>query len=229
MAEPYLPNAKKWQTFTLEPNRKQQIILAVDSGGTPSTKEEDFWDGDIPWLTPKELSDNTKLLYSSTERNISKHGLENSSVKMLPPDSVLLTKRAPVGLVAINTVTMGTNQGFLNFQCGKNLHHLYFAYWLRANTPYLHAVANGSTYDELYKADLFEFQIAVPPVEYQVKVLSVLSVMDFLISLKRPLEHTLQSNGILQKLSKQNNKLYELKSALTYLLLSGELDVNEIK
>jgi len=62
---------------------------------------------------------------------------------------------------------MATNQGFLNFQCGPGIRPLYLAYWFRANKPYLDLIANGSTYPELYKGDLFEFHIAVPSLEEQ--------------------------------------------------------------
>jgi hypothetical protein len=101
MAEPYLPNFKNWDTYTLEPNKKLDVIIQVDSGGTPNTKDESYWDGNIPWITPKEFSNNDNLYYQHTERYITEKGLANSSAKIIPAYSVLLTKRAPVGLVGI--------------------------------------------------------------------------------------------------------------------------------
>jgi type I restriction enzyme S subunit len=228
MANPYLPNTKNWETFTLEPNVKDEVIVKVDSGGTPNTKEESYWGGDIPWITPKEFSNNEALYYQHTERYITKEGLANSSAKIIPAYSVLLTKRAPVGLVGINTVDMATNQGFLNFTCGSKLLPAYFANWLKLNKPYLQAISNGSTYDELYKSDLFEFQIAIPPVDYQKKVLAILSSIDLLIKLKEPIETIMTSQNNLEWIANQNERLNKIKDILIYQLFSGEIDANNL-
>ena len=102
---------------SLEPDLKGKLIRRVDTGSTPSTRHEDFWDGDIPWLTPKEVTGLTDGLFvSRTERTITKSGLESCSAKLLPSGTVMLTKRAPVGVAVVNAVPMATNQGFLNFQ-----------------------------------------------------------------------------------------------------------------
>ena len=150
MASPFLLHPDGWPVTTLEPNRLSGFVLRVESGGTPRTSVEQFWDGDIPWLTPKEVTRGNDGLYvSSTERSISEAGLSASAAKVMPAGTVMLTKRAPVGAVAIAAVPMCTNQGFLNFVCGPKLLPAYLAYWLLANRPYLDAVANGSTYPEL--------------------------------------------------------------------------------
>src|ERR1044071_4510282 len=172
MAKPFLSSPAHWIRGTLEPDPFLGLINQVDSGGTPSTTSAEYWDGDVPWLTPKEITSLTDGVYvSNTERKITERGLKHSGAKLLPIGTVLLTKRAPVGAVAINAVPMATNQGFLNFQCGPNLRPLYLAYWLRVNRVYLDAVANGSTYPELYKSDLFEFEISVPSLDEQDAIL----------------------------------------------------------
>src|SRR5690348_12340323 len=115
MAEPYLESPSHWTRITLESDPRSVFIIGVDSGGTPSTKNSANWDGDIPWLTPKEITDLTDGLYvSKTERMITKQGLKGSAAKLCPPGTVMLTKRAPVGAVALNAIPMATNQGFLN-------------------------------------------------------------------------------------------------------------------
>ena len=166
MAKPLLDCPREWFHGTLEPNSKLGLILQVDSGSTPSTTDEENWDGDIPWLTPREITGIVDGIYvSKTERTITKKGLDGCAAKLLPPGTVMLSKRAPVGAVVINAIPMATNQGFLNFRCGKRLNPLYLSYWLRTNKPYLDMVANGSTYPELYKGDLFEIEIAVRSLE----------------------------------------------------------------
>jgi type I restriction enzyme S subunit len=206
------------------------LIEKVESGGTPSTTVEEYWDGDIPWLTPKEITGFTDNLFvSRTERMISEKGLSDSAAKLLPPGTVMLSKRAPVGAVAVNAVPMSTNQGFLNFRCGSELRPLYLAYWFRANAPYLHLIANGSTYPELYVGDLFEFEIAVPPLKTQDNIIELLSAIQFVTGLGLPLEQSVTTPEHLFSMQEQNRRLAIMKDAILPLLLSGELDVSEIK
>ncbi len=191
MAEPLFRGPKHWFRSTLEPSATDGVIIQVDSGATPSTRNSQNWDGDIPWLTPKEITGFTDGVYvSKTERTITAQGLHGSAAKLLSPGTVLLTKRAPVGAVTINAVPMATNQGFLNFKCGPKLRPLYLAYWLRVNRPYLAMVANGSTYPELYKGDLFEFEMFVPPLKEQDSILNVISALQYVSLLGQPLEQS---------------------------------------
>ncbi|MDI1433876.1 restriction endonuclease subunit S [Polyangium sorediatum] len=226
MAEPYLICPKSWRRSTLEPDG--DLITRVDSGGTPSTSVDAYWDGDLPWLTPKEITSlQDGLFVSRTERSITQLGLEHSSAKLLPPGTVMLSKRAPVGAVAVNAVPMATNQGFLNFRCGPALRPLYLAYWLRANRPYLDKVANGSTYPELYQSDLFEFELAVPPLDVQDRIIEVLSALQFAALLGLPLEQSVTRPEAMVALQAQNRRLSSIRDALLPQLLSGALDVSK--
>jgi|SRR5579884_1687824 len=230
MADPLLRCPYHWLQTTLVPNQKVGVIIHVDSGGTPGTADSENWDGDIPWLTPKDITDTPDGIFvSKTERTITKRGLQNSSAKLLPVGTVMLTKRAPVGAVAINAVPMATNQGFLNFQCGPKLRPLYLAYWFKANKIYLDMVANGSTYPELYKSDLFEFEIAVPPLEEQDAILSVISALQYVSMLGLPLEQSVTDPKDMIIMQEQNRRLRSIRDAILPLLLSGELNVSKIK
>ena len=229
MAKPYLRCPPGWHRATLEPDKRGEIILRADSGGTPSTTVEEYWDGDIPWLTPKEITGFIEGLFvSRTERSITQLGLDGSAAKLFPPGTVMLSKRAPVGAVAVNAVPMATNQGFLNFSCGKLLRPLYLAYWLRANKPYLDKVANGSTYPELYQGDLFEFEIALPTVETQDRIIEVLNALQFATLLGLPLEQSVPSAERMVLLQEQSRRLSEIRDAILPLLLSGALDVTKL-
>lgn len=229
MAEPLLKCPSNWVHTTLEPNPESELITYVDSGGTPSTKNEENWDGEIPWLTPKEITNFTDTIYvSDTERKITDKGLTNSAAKLLPTGTVMLTKRAPVGAVAINAVPMATNQGFLNFQCGSQLRPLYLAYWFKANKVYLNMIANGSTYPELYKSDLFELHIAVPSLEDQDAILSVISAIQYVSLLGLPLEQSMTTPEQMIRMQEQNRRLRMIRDAILPKLLSGELDVSKI-
>lgn len=229
MAEPYLHCPMEWLHATLEPDPQAEIIIRADSGGTPSTTVDEYWDGDIPWLTPKEITGNVDGFFvSRTERSITELGLTKSAAKLMPPGTVMLSKRAPVGAVAVNAVPMATNQGFLNFHCGKQLLPLYFAFWLRANKPYLDKVANGSTYPELYQNDLFEFQIAVPPIATQSRIVEVLSALQFATLLGLPLEQSVTQPEHMVALQQQNRRLSQIRDTILPALLSGVLDVSRI-
>jgi type I restriction enzyme S subunit len=229
MAKPFLTCPPHWLRGTLEPDPVLGLILHADSGGTPSTAESAYWDGDIPWLTPKDISDHVdRILVSSTERMLTRKGLLNSGAKLMPPGTVMLTKRAPVGLVAINAVPMATNQGFLNFQCGPLLRPLYLAYWLKVNRPYLEMVANGSTYPELYASDLFEFEIAVPALDIQDAILKVVNAVQYIQLLGLPLEQLASTPEQLTEVQGHNRRLRAVRDALLLKLLSGELDVSRL-
>lgn len=228
MAEPYLLPRNGWINGTLEPSKDIGLILAVESGGTPKTGVDEYWEGDIPWLTPKEITVNDGIFASSTERQISELGLKNSSAKLLPAGTVMLSKRAPVGAVAVNTVPMATNQGFLNFTCGPKLRPLYLAYWFKINKPYLDAVANGSTYPELYKSDLFEFQIYVPDIKTQDEILKVISALQFCRLSGDALEQSVIDLDELSKIRNESRELNETIKKLMFLLFSGELSVSDL-
>lgn len=230
MADPYLRTPKDWVKTTLEARSDSHYITRVDSGGTPSTSIDEYWDGDIPWLTPKEITNlNDGLFVSRTERMISEEGLRNSAAKLMPVGTVMLSKRAPVGAVAVNAVPMSTNQGFLNFQCGKLLRPLYLAAWLRVNKPYLDKVANGSTYPELYVGDLFEFQISIPPLEIQDQIIRVINAIQFASLLGPPLEQTTVTADRMASLQDQNYRLERLRDAILPALLSGDLEVPALR
>ena len=230
MAEPLFICPADWYRGTLEPSATSGLILSADSGGTPSTSVDEYWDGEVPWLTPKEVTRlGDGLFVSTTERMITEEGLAASAARLMPAGTVMLTKRAPVGAVAVNAVPMATNQGFLNFRCGPRLRPLYFAYWLKANRPYLDAVANGSTYAELYVSELFEFEIAVPPVATQDRIVNLLGALQFVSLLGLPLEQSMSDPTLMIAVQDQSRRLSRIRDGLLPLLLSGAIDVSHCR
>jgi type I restriction enzyme S subunit len=226
MAEPYLNHPTDWRTGTLDPSPDGEFIVGVKTGSTPRTSQPEFWGGDNPWLTPKEITGGTWPTYvTTTDRTLSESGLASSSARLLPPDTVMLSKRAPVGLVAINKVPMATNQGFLNFTCGPGLRPAYLAYWFVANRKYLDKIANGSTYPELYNADLFEFQISVPSVEDQDRIVSLLRALQFVYELGPAMSIIDVPESIATDHDMDRDRLNGLNASLLSALLSGTLRV----
>jgi type I restriction enzyme S subunit len=196
MTKPLYHYPRDWSVADLEQDPNNGVISEVRGGGTPSTTEPDYWGGPILWLTPREITnDRTFHFVSTTERTITEKGMESSAAKVLPPGTVMLTSRAPVGDVVINRAPMATNQGFLNFKCGERLLPEFLYYWFKANRPYLDVVANGSTYPELFSTDLFEFQIGLPKIEEQRRIIKILGALDDKIELNRQMNKILQSIG----------------------------------
>lgn len=219
-----------WELVSLFPSKTTGVVLRVTSGGTPSTAKDELWDGGIPWLTPKEVTKLRDNLYvSETERTISEEGLKNSAAAFLEPGTVMLTKRAPVGAVAINAVPMATNQGFLNFTCGQKLRPLFLAFWLRLNVDYLQQMANGSTYLELYQNDLHDVLVSLPPVEIQDGILHAAKSLQFLCLVAEAEQQLSGSVELLRDLKDRTARLRQRKDYLLRKLFLGEIAPSDIR
>jgi len=164
----------------------KQVKLAdyarIVSGATPKTSDPRYWNGDIYWVTPKDISDLAGYPYlDSTPRTLTAEGLASCSAEMLPPGSVLLSSRAPIGLVAVNRIPVATNQGFKSFvpdSASLNAGFLY--HWLRANRAFLEDLGRGATFKEISKAVVSRIEIPLPPVDEQKRIAAVLDKADLL-------------------------------------------------
>ncbi|MCM8594660.1 restriction endonuclease subunit S [Accumulibacter sp.] len=169
-----------WPTVRLED------CAEIVSGATPSTSESAYWDGDVCWATPKDLSELEGAYISDTPRKITRSGLQSCAATVLPPDSVLFSSRAPIGHVAINTVPMATNQGFKSFVPNRERVHAKFLYhWLRRNRPYLESLGNGATFKEVSKAVVARIEIPLPPLPEQRRIAEILDKADALRAKRR--------------------------------------------
>lgn len=106
-------------------------VAEIVGGGTPKTKIKEYWNGEVPWLTPRDLSNFSGRYISRGERNISKLGLNSSSAKILPKGAVLLSSRAPVGYLAITLNEITTNQGFRSLIPNFKTDSLFLFYLLK--------------------------------------------------------------------------------------------------
>ena len=168
-------------------------IAHVVGGGTPSTKEEANFNGDIPWITPRDLAGYPYRSILRGERNISEQGLRNSSAKLIPQDSVLLTTRAPVGYVAIAGVPVSTNQGFRSLVPRDGFSSEFIYYLLKANTEYLKNYASGTTFGELAGTTLQRLRFRFPPLQEQCAIAHILGTLDDKIELNRRMNQTLEA------------------------------------
>lgn len=164
----------------------------VYSGGTPSTKNAEFWDGDIAWITPKDLAGYSKKKISKGERNITDAGLSGSSANLIPAGSVLMSSRAPIGYVAIANNELSTNQGFKSINCDECIClNEYIYYWIKSNIEYIKSKANGSTFKEISGSSFKNLDVDVPDLETQKKIVRTLSALDQKIELNNQQNDTL--------------------------------------
>ena len=136
-------------------------IAEVVGGSTPKTNIEKYWDGDFLWVTPAEIASDTGLL-NSTERTITKEGVDSCSLKVLPRGTVLLSSRAPIGKVAIVGKEMYCNQGFKNLICRERVNPWYIYHLLKYNNEYLNSLGRGATFKEISKSIVENIYIPIP-------------------------------------------------------------------
>lgn len=165
----------------------------VVSGGTPSTKIEEYYGGSISWITPKDLSGYEKRYIYKGERNITEKGLNNSSAKILPKGTVLFSSRAPIGYVAIAGQELATNQGFKNIICNPKIVNNHFMYYkLKTLKEHFESIAGGSTFKEVSGKIVKEQEILLPPLHEQEKIVRVLTALDDKIELNTEINQTLE-------------------------------------
>ncbi|MBM3859977.1 MAG: restriction endonuclease subunit S [Verrucomicrobia bacterium] len=149
-------------------------MCEVLNGGTPKTGVAEYWDGKYLWITPAEMGKRLSPYADDTERKITDAGLQNSSARMLPPHSVILSSRAPIGHLVINTKPMATNQGCKGLVPGKELHHKFLYYYLSSIVDLLNELGTGATFKELSGGKLKEVTIPLPPLAEQERIVGLL-------------------------------------------------------
>ena len=156
-------------------SKRLGYVSTIFKGGTPKRNVDRYFQGDLPWARPVDITALQGALYiHDTEIHISEEALENSAARRLPPGTVLLTSRATIGETAITTVPMATNQGFSNFVCNEQLLNIYLLYYLQAITDLLISLGSGSTYLEVTKGTLVGVRIPLPPLSEQTQIANFL-------------------------------------------------------
>jgi type I restriction enzyme M protein len=151
----------------------EDSLFHVESGGTPKSDIEEYWGGGIPWATLVDLpASNFISEITATKRTISEKGLRESSAKMIPANSVVVSTRATIGRIAINRVPIATNQGFKNVVIKDSARAVseYVALALTKLVPTMEAWATGGTFAEISKSQFCKLQIPLPPLELQKEI-----------------------------------------------------------
>ena len=168
-------------------------IGTIVGGATPSTKNTSFYDGNIPWLTPKDLSVNSNKYILRGERNITEAGFKSCSCKMLPKGSVLFSSRAPIGYVAITANDMCTNQGFKSVIPNEETDSEFLYYLLKYNKDNIASQGSGTTFAEVSGKTMKEIEVMVPKeTDDQRRIASILSSLDRKIELNNMINADLE-------------------------------------
>jgi type I restriction enzyme S subunit len=184
-------------------------VSEVIGGGTPSTSVPEYWEGEIVWLTPTEITSQDGEFVSNSNRKISELGLKNSGAQMLPKGSVILTSRASVGFVAISAIELCTNQGFQSLVPNDSVLAEFLMFWIQQNRSEFESRSAGSTFKEISKSNVKSIKLSLPPLSEQRRVVEVISTID---EVKGKTEIAI-------------NEAKRLRSGLLSDLLSGEHEI----
>ncbi|MGO4916548.1 restriction endonuclease subunit S [Pseudogemmobacter sp. W21_MBD1_M6] len=149
-------------------------VCAIQNGGTPKSNIADYWGDEVPWLTPKDMGQQETAYVADTPRMITKIGLSKCSAKLIPVGSVIMSTRAPIGHLSINTVPMAFNQGCRGLTPSDKLDLKYLFYFLTGNVEHLQELGTGATFKELSAGSLKGYEIPIPPLKEQKRIVAVL-------------------------------------------------------
>ena len=144
-------------------------ICEIVGGSTPKSNVSEYWDGDVKWITPAELNDDSYVLYDSV-RKITELGVQKTGLTSFPAGTVILSSRAPIGKVAIAGCEMYCNQGFKNLICSDAINNKFLYWFLNGKTDYLNSLGRGATFKEISKQIVANIEIELPPIERQAEI-----------------------------------------------------------
>lgn len=148
-------------------------VCTIVSGTTPKTSVSEYWDGDINWITPAELNEDTVVINES-KRKITKAGVNSCGLSPFPAGTVILSSRAPIGKTAIAGTEMYCNQGFKNLICSDKIHNKYLFWFLRSKTGMLNSLGRGATFKEISKSIVENIEIPLPDLPTQQRIADTL-------------------------------------------------------
>ena len=200
---------KHWESSKLG------YVSTIFKGGTPKRNVDRYFQGDLPWARPVNITGLKGALYiNDTEIHISEEALGNSGARRLPVGTVLLTSRATIGETAITTVPMATNQGFANFYCNPELFNVFLVYYLQAIKDLLISLGSGSTFLEVTKRILLGVGIPVPPLPEQHAIANFLD------------RKTKQIDELIRVKERKIELLQEYRASLIHRAVTKGLDPN---
>lgn len=191
--------------------KKLKNIAVIFNGATPSSNNQDYWDGNIVWITPKDIN-NIKIITSS-ERKITQKGYENCGSYLVSPGNIVITTRAPIGKVAITDVELCTNQGCKSLVLNEKINNVFLYYYLIVSTEYLNSLGSGTTFMELSGTALGIVKVPLPAIQEQQKIADYLD------------KQTAKIDQAIALKTAHIEKLREYKSVLINDVVTGKVQV----
>ena len=185
-------------------------VADVYNGAIPSTVNELNYGGDIVWITPKDLSDQKQKFVYQGERNISQVGYDSCSTHLLPSNTILMSSRAPIGLLAIAKTELCTNQGFKSFVSKSKNIATYLYYYLQYHITQIEQLGTGTTFKEVSREDILKFPMLKPS--------------DNVLDLWEEIVSALNDRQL--EIQKENENLIKQRNELLPLLMNGQVSVN---
>ena len=185
-------------------------VAEIYNGATPSTMNELNYGGDIVWVTPKDLSDQKQKFVYKGERNISQVGYDSCSTHLLPLNTILMSSRAPIGLLAIAKTELCTNQGFKSFVPKSGNTTIYLYYYLQHHIRQIEQLGTGTTFKEVSREDILKFPMLKPS--------------DNVLDLWEEMVSALNDRQL--EIQKENESLTKQRDELLPLLMNGQVSVN---
>lgn len=191
--------------------KKVAKAFDITGGGTPSTEKAEYWDGDINWFTPTDITGAKGWFLGTSTHKITQKGLDESSAQLFPPYSIMMTSRATIGAIGINTKESCTNQGFITCIPNETIPFTFLYFWIYFNKEYFETLGTGSTFLEITKGTFKKIDILVPNREL---------INDF-HKIAQPVFQQIEN------LQKQSINLRQTRDCLLPRLISGNLQIKE--
>ena len=198
---------------------RTRFVAKLESGHTPSRNHPEYWvNCTVPWITLADvwqLRDGTQKYIRETKEHVSDVGLANSSARLLPANTVIVSRTASVGFSGIMALPMATTQDFVNWVCGKRILADFLLWVFRGMKQEFRRLMMGSTHKTIYMPDAERFSTPLPPIEEQQRI------ADYLDS------ETQRFDKIAEKISAQITKLQEYRQTLISAAVTGKIDVRK--
>lgn len=191
-----------------------QYLFDIISGSTPNSNVDNFWDGEIRWVTPSDFN-TLEHFISQGKRNITIKGYESCSTKLVPVNSIIFSKRAPIGKVAITTQELCTNQGCFACVSKGDIEVNYYYYLMSILEAHYNLLGSGSTFMEISAKEFSMFRLIVPSLSEQQQIADYLD------------EKTAKIDSLIEELEAQLSDLATYKQAVITEAVTGKVDVRD--
>lgn len=192
--------------------KKIKYAFSLVAGATPKSGNEEYWDGDIIWITPADYTTEDIYIYEG-HKTITTEGLNSCATTMIPEESIVFSKRAPIGLVAINKVPLCTNQGCISCIPNKDIDSKFYYYVMSAFTKEFDLFGSGTTFKEISAEAFANFVLPNTRIEEQIEIAEYLDLK------------CQEINDLISSNNATIEKLKEYRQSVIYEAVTGKVEI----